>query len=125
VVTLAHVHHLESTVRATDLLGVRLADVFQALFPAGSITGAPKRAAVQHLRQLEPVARGVYTGAIGFRDDRGRSQWSVAIRTAVCTPEATRYHAGGGIVWDSDPAREDAESRAKSVAFLAYFGERA
>jgi anthranilate/para-aminobenzoate synthase component I len=118
--TLAHVHHLESTVRAEGLGDVTLAEMLGALLPAASITGAPKRAAVGMIRQLEPVARGVYTGAIGFHDFRGRTELSVAIRTAIVTPDSARYHAGGGIVWESDPAAEDDESIAKSAAFLRY-----
>lgn len=120
--TLPHVHHLESTVRAEGLESVTLADLIGALFPGGSITGAPKRAAVGMIHRLEPVARGIYTGAIGFHDLRGRTELSVAIRTAVVTPQSTRYHAGGGIVWESDAAAEDDESLAKSIAFLRYFG---
>jgi anthranilate/para-aminobenzoate synthase component I len=118
--TLAHVHHLESTVRAEGLSDVTLAEMLGALLPAASITGAPKRAAVGMIRRLEPVPRGVYTGAIGYYDFRGRTELSVAIRTAVVTPDSARYHAGGGIVWESDPAAEDDESIAKSAAFLRY-----
>jgi len=118
--TLAHVHHLESTVRAEGLGNVTLAEMLAALLPAASITGAPKRAAVGMIRRLEPVARGVYTGAIGFHDFRGRTELSVAIRTAIVTPDSARYHAGGGIVWESDPAAEDDESIAKSAAFLSH-----
>lgn len=118
--TLAHVHHLESTVRAEGLSDVTLAEMLAALLPAASITGAPKRAAVGMIRRLEPVPRGAYTGAIGFCDIRGRTELSVAIRTAVVTPDSARYHAGGGIVWESDPAAEDDESIAKSAAFLRY-----
>jgi anthranilate/para-aminobenzoate synthase component I len=120
--TLEHVHHLESTVRAEGLQGRSLADVLAALSPAASITGAPKRAAVQMIRELEPVPRGVYCGAIGFIDFRGHSEFSVAIRTAVATEDEVRYHAGGGIVWDSDAAAEDDETRAKSAAFLKFAG---
>lgn len=118
--TLRYVHHLESTVRAEGLEEVSLGDLVAAIFPAGSITGAPKRAAVGMIRELEPVARGVYCGAIGYVDIRGRTELSVAIRTAIVTPESARYHAGGGIVWESDPAAEDDESIAKSAAFLRY-----
>ena len=118
--TLAHVHHLESTVRAEGVGDVTLAEMLAALLPAASITGAPKRAAVGMIRRLEPVARGVYTGAIGFYDSRGRTELSVAIRTAVVTGDSARYHAGGGIVWESDPAAEDDESIAKSAAFLSH-----
>ena len=119
--TLQHLHHLESTVRATGLQDRTATDVLAALSPAASITGAPKRAAVRMIRELEPTARGVYCGAIGFIGSRF-VELSVAIRTAIATPDSMRYHAGGGIVWDSDPVAEDDETRAKSAAFLRYAG---
>jgi para-aminobenzoate synthetase component 1 len=119
--TLEHVHHLESTVRAEGLQGRSVVEILAALAPAASITGAPKRAAVGMIRELEPVPRGVYCGSIGFIDRRG-AQFSVAIRTAVATAGEVRYHAGGGIVWDSNAAAEDAESRDKAAAFLRYHG---
>ncbi|HYO77555.1 MAG TPA: anthranilate synthase component I family protein [Thermoanaerobaculia bacterium] len=119
--TLESVHHLESTIRATGLRDRSVADVLAALSPAASITGAPKRAAVQMIRALEPEARGVYCGAIGFIGSRF-VELSVAIRTAIVTADAARYHAGGGIVWDSDAQAEDEESRVKSAAFLRYVG---
>jgi len=121
--TLPYVHHLESSVRAEGIDGCSTADVLAALFPGGSITGAPKRAAVTTIRELEPCARGVYTGAIGYLDDRGRSSFSVAIRTAVVTPGGARYHAGGGIVWDSDPDEEDQEAMTKAEPFLRVVRE--
>ena len=117
--TLAQVHHLESTVRAEGLQGVSVADVMAALSPAASITGAPKRAAVRMIRELEPVPRGVYCGTIGMIDAKAAT-FSVAIRTAVISGDAVRYHAGGGIVWDSDAAAEDDECFAKAEAFLRY-----
>jgi len=120
--SLEHVHHLESTVRATGLEDASVANILAALSPPASITGAPKRAAVRMIRELEPVPRGVYCGSIGMIHSGGAT-FSVAIRTAVCTPTSVRYHAGGGIVWDSDAAAEDDESRAKSSAFLRYLGE--
>lgn len=120
--TIPHLHHLESTVRAEALGDTTVAQLFDALFPGGSITGAPKRAAVAAIRELEPCARGIYTGAIGFVGANGLSEFSVAIRTAVITPSETRYHAGGGIVWDSDARAEDDESRAKSVGFFHALG---
>jgi anthranilate/para-aminobenzoate synthase component I len=122
VQTLEHVHHLESTVRATGLQDRSLTDVLAALAPAASITGAPKRAAVQMIRDVEPVPRGVYCGSIGYLDFRGHAELSVAIRTAVATDHEVRYHAGGGIVWDSDAAAEDDETHAKSAAFLKFAG---
>lgn len=122
VQTLEHVHHLESTVRATGLEGRTLSDVLAALSPAASITGAPKRAAVQMIRDVEPVPRGIYCGSIGYIDFRGHAELSVAIRTAVATDRDVRYHAGGGIVWDSNAVAEDDETRAKSAAFLRFAG---
>ncbi|MDP9192662.1 MAG: anthranilate synthase component I family protein [Acidobacteriota bacterium] len=122
VQSLEHVHHLESTVRAEGLENCTLGDVLAALSPAASITGAPKRAAVQMIRDVEPVARGVYCGSIGYIDFRGHAELSVAIRTAVATDSEVRYHAGGGIVWDSNAAAEDDETRAKSAAFLRFAG---
>jgi para-aminobenzoate synthetase component 1 len=122
VQSLEHVHHLESTVRAEGLEGRTVSDVLAALSPAASITGAPKRAAVQMIRDVEPVARGVYCGAIGYIDFRGHAELSVAIRTAVATDAEVRYHAGGGIVWDSNADAEDDETRAKSAAFLRFAG---
>ncbi|HVE71625.1 MAG TPA: anthranilate synthase component I family protein [Thermoanaerobaculia bacterium] len=119
--TLDYVHHLESTVRADGLEGASVADVLAALSPAASITGAPKRAAVQLIRELEPVPRGVYCGAIGWIDATG-AELSVAIRTAVVTERSVRYHAGGGIVWDSDPEAEDDECRAKAAPFFQFLG---
>jgi anthranilate/para-aminobenzoate synthase component I len=123
VQTLEHVHHLESTVRAEGLGNVAAAEVLQAISPAGSITGAPKRSAVRIIGELEPVPRGVYCGSIGFIDARGRTEMSVAIRTAVVTPDEVRYHAGGGIVWDSTAEAEHEECLAKSSAFLSFFGK--
>ncbi len=118
--TLEHLHHLESTVRATGLHDTALSDILAALSPAASITGAPKRAAVRMIGEIEPEPRGVYCGSVGFLDIRGHAELSVAIRTAVVTDHSVRYHAGGGIVWDSDAAAEDDESRAKSAAFFQF-----
>jgi para-aminobenzoate synthetase component I len=123
--TLEHLHHLESTVRAEGLHDCALSDIAEALLPAASITGAPKRAAVHMIRDIEPAPRGVYCGSIGYLDARGHSELSVAIRTAVVTDRSVRYHAGGGIVWDSNAAAEDAESRVKSEAFFRYLEENA
>jgi len=120
VIKLERLLHLESTIEASGISEVPFEKLFTALFPAGSITGAPKRAAVQQIRELEPGPRGIYTGSIGFLDRRGTSQWSVAIRTAVVSAREARYHAGGGIVWESVPSLEENESRAKAAQFLAY-----
>ncbi len=113
-----HLHHLESTVAGTLRFGTRLSDLLVATLPGGSITGAPKRAALGVIRALEPVARGPYTGAAGFVRGDGRAVFNVAIRTAVVDGGTVSYHAGGGIVWDSDPLLEWEETETKSREFF-------
>ena len=112
-------HHLESTIAGRLRPGVGPREVLRATFPPGSVTGAPKRAAVGAIAGLEPVPRGVYTGAVGFFDDRGRVSLNVAIRTAVSSFGEVRYHAGGGITWDSKAEAESRESEWKATEFFA------
>jgi len=114
------VWQMTSTVRCRPRAEVGLADVFAAMFPCGSVTGAPKVAAMRIIDELEPFPRGPYCGAIGFLAPPAepvRACFSVAIRTAVVDRAAgrVRYGAGGGITWDSDPVAEDAEAVAKTA----------
>lgn len=113
-----HLHHLESTVAGTLAPGTALSDLLLATLPAGSITGAPKRSALGFIRRLEPAPRGPYTGAAGFVRGDGTAVLNVAIRTAIVSGRAVAYHAGGGIVWDSDPRHEWEESETKSREFF-------
>ncbi|MHB1047757.1 MAG: anthranilate synthase component I family protein [Thermoanaerobaculia bacterium] len=113
-----HLHHLESTVAGTLAPGTALSDLLLATLPAGSITGAPKRSALGFIRRLEPAPRGPYTGAAGFVRGDGTAVLNVAIRTAIVSGGAVAYHAGGGIVWDSDPRHEWEESETKSREFF-------
>ena len=105
------------TVRAD--LGLR--DVLAALFPCGSVTGAPKRMAVSRTRLVEPWRRGVYCGAIGVIAP-GLVDLSVAIRTAVLHDGWAWYGTGGGIVADSDPDEEWEEAMTKARAFFTATG---
>ena len=94
-----------------------VADVFGALFPSGSVTGAPKRRTMEIIRALEPSARGIYCGAIGYvAPHRRRAVFNVAIRTAVVDGKTGRveYGVGGGITWDSTPSGEYDEAMAKA-----------
>jgi para-aminobenzoate synthetase component 1 len=112
------VWHLVSTIRGVLTDGVGYGRLLRATFPSGSITGAPKIAAMTLISTLEPVRRGAYCGAIGFLAP-GRARLSVAIRTAVLHDDGEVDHgAGGGIVADSDPDAEHAESLDKAAAFL-------
>jgi para-aminobenzoate synthetase component 1 len=89
------------------------------MLPGGSITGAPKRAALAFIRRGEPVPRGAYTGVAGWVGGNGRVVLNVAIRTAILHGSRVDYHAGGGIVWDSEAASEWRETETKSREFEA------
>ena len=112
------VWHLVSTVQGQLTAGTGYGELLRATFPCGSITGAPKIAAMALIEQLERVRRRWYCGAIGFLSP-GHARLSVAIRTAALHPDGIVDHgAGGGIVADSDPSSEHAETLDKAAAFL-------
>jgi para-aminobenzoate synthetase component 1 len=115
----AQVHHLVATVEGRLRPGVTPLQALRAAFPGGSITGAPKIRAMEIIEELEPVRRGVYTGAIGWVDGAGNGEWNIAIRTIVVKDGRAYFHVGGGIVADSDPAAEYAETLAKAQGMLA------
>jgi para-aminobenzoate synthetase component 1 len=106
--------HTISTVRGRPRKGVSAVDVLRATFPGGSISGCPKIRAIEIIDELEPVRRHVYTGAIGFigADD---IRLSIAIRTMTVARGRLYYHAGSGIVADSDPALEYDETMLKAA----------
>jgi anthranilate/para-aminobenzoate synthase component I len=113
----ARLHHLVSTVACTTRPETRVSDVLRATFPPGSVTGTPKLRAIEAIDALEPTARGIYTGAVGFIDRAGGLSLAVAIRTAVVERGVASYFAGGGIVEASDIAREIAETDLKARVF--------
>ncbi|HUI07156.1 MAG TPA: anthranilate synthase component I family protein [Verrucomicrobiae bacterium] len=139
VETFATVHHLVATVEGRLRRDVSHVDCLRTCFPGGSITGAPKIRAMEIIDELEPHARGVYCGAIGYFGPNGRSQFNIAIRTVVYVGRASRlssdmhqrggtpvlpaggrltFHAGGGIVADSEPEAEYDETLAKARGIL-------
>ncbi|HET7559289.1 MAG TPA: aminodeoxychorismate synthase component I [Limnochordia bacterium] len=107
---------MTSTIRARLRPGVELPEIFAALFPCGSITGAPKVNTMRWIARLERAPRGVYCGAVGLITPK-RTVFNVAIRTLVVDREAgaAEYGTGGGIVWDSEAAGEYAEARLKAA----------
>jgi para-aminobenzoate synthetase component 1 len=122
--TFANVHHLTSTVRARLQAGSDIVDLLRAMFPGGSISGAPKIRAMEIIDELEPAARGVYTGAIGYIGFDGSSDLNIAIRTMVVKGGLASFHVGGGIVADSDPTCEYEETLHKGSAMArALVGE--
>ncbi|MFV2053477.1 aminodeoxychorismate synthase component I [Aliiroseovarius sp. YM-037] len=115
VQTYTTVHQMVSRVVAQLLPDVGLGDLFRALFPCGSITGAPKIRAMEIIRELEPDPRGVYCGAIGWMAPDGASSFNVAIRTlSVFEDGKVRLNVGGGVVWDSTAPSEYEEALLKA-----------
>jgi para-aminobenzoate synthetase component 1 len=111
--------HLVSTVAGRLRPGQGWADAIDATFPPGSVTGAPKLAALDAIARLEPVPRGVYCGAVGWVDaDRQRGDLNVAIRTFWVEDGQLHLGTGGGITWDSDPDDEWAETELKARRLL-------
>ncbi len=108
------VWQLTSTVEAETRPEVGLPDVFAALFPCGSVTGAPKVRTMEIIAGLEQTPRGVYCGAIGFVEPGGRAAFNVAIRTVVIADGVATYGVGGGVTWDSTPAGEHREALLKA-----------
>lgn len=115
----ANVHHASQEVTARLAPGIDAWTALAAMFPPGSVTGAPKVRACRRIAELEQEPRGVYCGAIGYVADGGNATWSVAIRTAVQEEDRLRYHVGGGVVIDSDPLDEWAETVAKGRALAS------
>jgi len=113
-----HVHHLVSTVSGTLRETITHAAALRACFPGGSISGAPKKRALEIIAELEPHPRGIYTGAIGYFGYNGESQFSIAIRTAVFENRRASFHVGAGIVADSIPEHEWQETLDKAAGLL-------
>ncbi|MFC6635846.1 aminodeoxychorismate synthase component I [Microbulbifer taiwanensis] len=109
----ANVHHLVSTITGELSEEYSFADLLGACFPGGSITGAPKRRAMQIIGELESSPRGAYCGSVGYLSSCGRADTNIAIRTFTASDGRITCAAGGGIVADSDPAAEHEECLAK------------
>lgn len=123
VETLPQVHHLVSTIAATLKEDATSVDVLRDCFPGGSITGAPKKRAMEIIAELEPVPRSVYCGSIGFINSDGDCQFNIAIRTLLRTGNEIRTWAGGGIVADSDCESEYQECFHKMGALMQALEE--
>ncbi|MFM8363758.1 MAG: anthranilate synthase component I family protein [Verrucomicrobiota bacterium] len=119
------VFHLVSTVEGRLRSGVSHVEALRACFPGGSISGAPKKRAMEIIADLEPFPRGLYTGAIGYFGFNGGSHFSMAIRTAVFERERSHFHVGAGIVADSDPESEWLETWHKAAGLLMAAGAEA
>jgi para-aminobenzoate synthetase component 1 len=115
----ATVFHLVSTVRGRLAAGRDGVDLIRAAFPAGSMTGAPKIAALEIIDRLEPVERGIYAGSAGYIDFSGPLDLNVVIRTLIVRDGRCVFNVGGAVVADSDPAQEYEETMDKARALRA------
>ena len=106
----ASVHHLVAEIESELEDGKDIFDLINAMFPGGSITGAPKKRSMEIIDELEKCKRGIYTGSIGFIDLSGNAKFNIAIRTIVYDNRKLYLSLGGGIVYDSDPEKEFEET---------------
>jgi aminodeoxychorismate synthase component I len=120
----ATLYQMVSTVRGRLRPGRDRVDLLRAAFPPGSMTGAPKIAAIELLARLEPVPRGVYSGVLGWLDARGGADLSVVIRTLLCSGPRAWLSVGGGVVLDSDPRAEWQETLDKARAMIDALAAR-
>jgi len=114
----SHVMHIVSEVRGRLRAGMGPLDVLKACFPAGTVSGAPKVRALEIIRELEPVKRGIYSGAVGYLGWNGNLDTAIAIRTAVIKDGRLHVQAGAGIVHDSVPENEWQETLNKARALM-------
>jgi len=119
----AHVMHLESEVEGELDAGKDFLDVIAATFPGGTITGVPKVRTMEVITELEPNARGIYTGSIGTISFAGDMDLNIVIRTILLKDSAAYVNVGGGVVWDSVPRREYKETMNKARSQLTALGQ--
>jgi len=122
VETYPTVHHLVGTVVGELHPGKDLVDLLKATFPGGSITGAPKIRSMEIIDELEPTARSVYTGSVGYLGTGGRSELNISIRTFLRSGDDLYFQVGGAVVADSDPESEYEETLDKAKALFAAIG---
>ncbi|KAB8161871.1 anthranilate synthase component I [Lysobacter maris] len=121
----SHVMHIVSEVTGRLKAGMSYADVLRATFPAGTVSGAPKIRALEIIRELEPIRRNIYSGAVGYIGWHGDADTAIAIRTAVIQEGRLYVQAGAGIVYDSDPQKEWEETMNKGRALFRAVAEAA
>jgi anthranilate synthase component 1 len=114
----SHVMHIVSQVEGELAEGLTATDAIRSSFPAGTLSGAPKIRAMEIINELEPVRRNVYAGAVGYINWHDDTDLAIAIRTAVIKDEQLYIQAGAGIVYDSVPANEWAETMNKGRAIF-------
>ncbi len=123
LVKYSHVKHIVSRVEARLKRGATMYDAFKAVFPAGTVSGAPKPRAMEIIEELEPIRRGPYAGAVGYFSMNGCCDFAITIRTLIRRSRFAFIQAGAGIVWDSVPEREWYETQHKMMALMGALEE--
>lgn len=118
----SHVQHIASLVTAKLAQGKDAIEAFNAIFPAGTVSGAPKIRAIELLRKLEGTSRGPYAGAVGYFSANGNSDFAISIRTLFADKNKAYIQSGSGIVYDSLPEREYEETESKAKALMKAIG---
>ncbi len=114
----SHVKHLVTNITATSRPGTDWLDTFTALFPGGTITGCPKKRAMEIIAELEGVQRGIYTGSLGWISYNGNMDLNILIRSFLVREGKISFATGAGIVYDSDPEQEYLETLKKAEALM-------
>jgi anthranilate/para-aminobenzoate synthase component I len=114
----SHVWHIVSKVVGELQDNIKFVDILRACFPGGTITGCPKVRCMEIIEELEPVRRGIYTGSMGYIGYNGITDLNIIIRSALIKKGKIYFHAGAGIVADSDPEREYEETLFKAGAII-------
>ncbi|WP_406656284.1 anthranilate synthase component I [Methanolobus sp. ZRKC2] len=122
VIKYSHVQHIESTVSGEMRDGCDQFDATRAIFPAGTLSGAPKIRAMEIIDDLEPESRGIYGGGVGYYSWNGDADFAIVIRTVLIKHNTAYVQAGAGIVADSDPAYEFEETERKMAAMIKAIG---
>ena len=117
-----HLNHVVSTVEGKLKNNVHLKQIFEATFPSGSVTGAPKIAAMKIIARVEPTKRGAYTGTFGYIKTDGTMDFNILIRTIFITENKVSFNIGGGIVADSNPISELEEIKLKAKGIISALG---
>ena len=119
--TYPYVHHIVSNIKGKLKERVSIKGIVQALFPGGTITGCPKVRCMQIISELEQMPRGPYTGSLGYLSQDGKMDFNILIRSFIHTDKKLTFRAGSGIVYDSIPERELAETKHKATGLIKVF----
>ena len=119
--TYPYVHHIVSNIKGILRKSVGIKEIIKALFPGGTITGCPKIRCMEIISELEQMPREAYTGSVGYISNNGKMDFNILIRSFIQQNKTLSFRAGAGIVYDSDPENELAETRHKAQGLLKVF----